>query len=985
MTIPEENKSLEQLQQENADLRARIVEFEEKEQQYLGTLSLSEERYRNLVEHMKEVIYVLDTAGKIRYLSPSIESFSGYTFQEIKGRNMLELIHPDHHVDIKRGFQSVVQGENRSNEYRIHTKAGEIRWILTSSHPYVENGRITGVQGILMDITGVKQMGERLHREARKNVLLAELSRKLIAEESKDTLSRIILEYASQLTGSSAGYTGLIDQETGIAGCPALLLNGTLVDDTEFSSNVLEKRKGLWGQVLEHRKPIICNHPGDADIPNDHFPIHRYLAVPALVGDTLIGQIAVANADRDYTTTDLSVMEQLANLFAITLHRRQSLQALAVSEEQYRTTINGIDDMIHVIDTHLDIELSNTSFINNIVKFSDCSPEILHNNLFKVCPFLSEFVRKEYEQVIQTGLPLLTQECTDVGKYNIWTDTHKIPLLDPQGKVHRIITIIRDITNFKDIEKSLTDLTEALEARVQERTRELAQKNEELQGEITEHQKTEIALRESELTSRALLNAPTESALLVALDGTIITLNETAAQRLEKEPADLKGMNVRDVFPESNLNTKMTHGMKVLETGKPVRYEDYRAGMCFDTTIYPVFDATGKIYRWAVYARDITRQKKMEDELLKTQKLESIGVLAGGIAHDFNNILTGVLGYINIARIQSKSNETVKVLLDKAERAALQTKDLTQQLLTFARGGAPVIKTTVINKLLRESADFAARGSGIQCRFRILSDLHPVDIDEGQIKQVINNLIINAVQAMPEGGSVVIRAENCVVDSPAAHWMQPGKYVQVSVTDSGSGIPPENLTKVFDPYFTTKPSGTGLGLAVSYSIINNHSGNITAVSEPGKGTTVTFLIPASENEYSPDPFGEEQLFQGSGKILIMDDEYIVRDVFQQMLIELGFEVVMSADGSEAVAAFRNARESKKPFDLVFLDLTVPGTMGGVNAIQKMRDLDPTIKAIVTSGYSNDDILANYSDHGFNDYIIKPFKISELSQVLRRVM
>jgi len=399
----------------------------------------------------------------------------------------------------------------------------------------------------------------------------------------------------------------------------------------------------------------------------------------------------------------------------------------------------------------------------------------------------------------------------------------------------------------------------------------------------------------------------------------------------------------------------------------------------------PIYDKDSNIIGVVLVFRDITERQRMEEELLKAQKLDSMNVLAGGIAHDFNNILTAILGNISLAKMYANPGDEIFQRLTEAEKASMQAKDLTRQLLTFSRGGAPVLKATCIAELLKNSASFVLRGSNVRCDFSIPDDLWPVEIDEGQISQVINNMIINADHAMPEGGVIEVCAGNITVGARDFPPLKGGKYVKISVQDQGIGIPEEHLQKIFDPYFTTKQKGNGLGLALSRSIIKNHGGHIAVESRAGVGTTFFIYLPVSPEKALTRDELEGKPVMGVGNILMMDDEEIVRDLACGILSNIGYKVTAAADGAEAIELYKRARESDRPFDAVIVDLTVPGGMGGREATKQLTEIDPEVKVIVSSGYSNDPVMADFRKHGFSGVIAKPYKIKELSEILYRVV
>ncbi len=400
------------------------------------------------------------------------------------------------------------------------------------------------------------------------------------------------------------------------------------------------------------------------------------------------------------------------------------------------------------------------------------------------------------------------------------------------------------------------------------------------------------------------------------------------------------------------------------------------------------YDAQGGMQWIDGVMEDITERKQVEEEILKTSKLESLGILAGGIAHDFNNILTAIIGNISLARKMAPSESKVLTRLEEAEKASRRAQDLTQQLLTFSKGGAPVKRVASVADLLRDSASFVLSGSNVRCDFSIPRDLLPVDIDEGQISQVINNLVINAKQSMPQGGTISIQAENVTVGGQAVEpglQLRDGNYIKITIQDRGAGIPEEHLDKIFDPYFTTKETGSGLGLTTTYSIIKKHDGYVTVKSKVGVGTTFALYLPASEKKTERVKRIQQEPLPGHGKVLVMDDEEIVRDAAGSMLRELGYDAAFARDGSEAIDLFRKTVEAGGRFDAIIMDLTIPGGMGGKEAVTRLLALDPALKVIASSGYSNDPIMADYKKYGFSAIVPKPYEIEDLRKALHGVI
>lgn len=373
------------------------------------------------------------------------------------------------------------------------------------------------------------------------------------------------------------------------------------------------------------------------------------------------------------------------------------------------------------------------------------------------------------------------------------------------------------------------------------------------------------------------------------------------------------------------------------------------------------------------------RRQVLEVQLRESQKMEAIGTLAGGVAHDFNNLLAAILGNLGLA-LEATTAPAPRQLLEEAERSALRARALTRQLLTFSRGGQPVKAPISIARVLAEAAQMGRLGTAVGCDLAVPGDLWHVEADEGQLAQVFNNLVVNAVQAMPAGGTVTLRAANVEIDE-GHPVLAPGRHVRVEVTDTGVGIPQDLWTKVFDPYFTTKPTGSGLGLAVAYAVVKHHEGAIDLASTPGHGTTFTVHLPACAAAEEAPCATRRPVTALGGRVLVMDDEAAVRRVAVRALETFGCEVEEAADGAAAIGAYARAADEGRPFDLVLVDLTIPGGMGGEDAVARMREIDPGVVAIVSSGYSGDAILSDYAAHGFSGVLPKPYRVDALRAVV----
>jgi PAS domain S-box-containing protein len=521
-------------------------------------------------------------------------------------------------------------------------------------------------------------------------------------------------------------------------------------------------------------------------------------------------------------------------------------------------------------------------------------------------------------------------------------------------------------------------------------TKDLKKKNDQLKIEINDRRKAEEELKERQGLLQAIFDNIGSVIVIKDAQGRYLHVNRTTEKIVGKRNEEIVGKTPHDIYPHEIAEGISADDKKVIESGKPLTVEEKLRpddNRIYLTTKIPLFDDTGKIRGVCGLATDITERKQLEEEHTKATKLESIGVLAGGIAHDFNNILTSILGNISLAMMVAKDEKQIGIisLLSEAEGGGQRAKDLTHQLLTFSKGGVPNKKLTSLAELIKEVAGFALRGSNVKCNFSITEDLYLVEVDEGQISQVIQNLIINADQAMPEGGTIMVSAENMVVDQDDSLPIEEGKYAVVAIKDIGTGIPQEHLQRIFDPYFTTKQKGSGLGLTTCYSIIKRHGGHIEVESEDGIGTTFSFYLPASSELSMEVKDAKEEAVIPSSKVLVMDDEKTVLEVSAKMLKMLGHNVECSVDGKEAIELYKKAIEAANPFDVVILDLTIPGGMGGKETVEELRKIDPHVKAVVSSGYSNDPVMAEPQKYEFSGVVSKPFKIEELSKVLQSVL
>ncbi len=491
--------------------------------------------------------------------------------------------------------------------------------------------------------------------------------------------------------------------------------------------------------------------------------------------------------------------------------------------------------------------------------------------------------------------------------------------------------------------------------------------------------------------------------------GKIDLMNQVAEQLTGWKFKDAENRYIMDIFNIINSDTgeKVKNPVdKVLSSGKITGLANHTLLVSHDGTEYqiadsaaPIKDNNGKIKGVVLVFRDVTGEYRMQAELQKMDKLRSVGILAGGIAHDFNNIMTGLYGNLSIVKAKLSRDHSEFKFLEKAENSMDRAIRLTKQLLTFAKGGKPVLEKTALSPLIEEMVNFDLSGSDVRLVFDAADDLWMAEIDKGQIQQVLSNITINAVQAMPDGGNLYISLNNMEIAESMIADLAPGKYIKIMVKDEGCGIDEPNLHRIFDPYFTTRGMGNGLGLAVAYSIIKQHGGHIKAMSEPAKGAVFILYLPAfqerhnaEESENAEDTecvddlsVEEHTAAEKSVRILIMDDDEAIRMVVAEMLEAIGFLSESAVNGEQTVEMYRMAMDRGEPFDLIIMDLTIKGGMGGKKAVHEILMIDPDASVIISSGYAGDPVMANYAEYGFKGIITKPYTIGNLKTVLEQIL
>jgi PAS domain S-box-containing protein len=637
-------------------------------------------------------------------------------------------------------------------------------------------------------------------------------------------------------------------------------------------------------------------------------------------------------------------------------------KALQESEELYRTLIETSPDSISMVDLNGKMIMSNPATC--MLYGHEGDKELIGKDVLDlVAPQDRERAAKEVEEIIKSG-KRSTEEYTVLTKegdqFHIEATTSLIKDLD--GNPKALMSIARDITRRKKVEEALAAEKESLAVTLRSIR----------DGVITVDTNGKIDFLNKvaeDLTGWTMVMAaglPLDKVVHIERDNKRVDCNKLVTDVIESGEAV-------DIFHDNILKSSKKTKRIVNQSCAPIRDKENRI--------------TGVV----LIIRDITEKQKLERELFKSKKLESIGILAGGIAHDFNNILTGITSNLFKAKMSLPKDSIPYNSILSAEKAAFRASRLTNQLLTFSRGGEPIKESQSIREIIEDAVGFSLHGSNVDCNLELPDDLWHLEIDRGQIDQVINNLILNADQAMPDGGTITVKGDNIIVSEDVSEGtnaylpLAPGDYVRISVKDNGAGIHPEDIDKIYDPYFTTKEDGSGLGLTICYSILKKHNGLIFVKSRLGVGTTFLIYLPASKKEVGKQAVENNEAIEGSGKILVMDDEDVVRIAAGQVLKSIGYDVEFAKNGQEVIDLYTEAMNAGEPFDVIIMDLTVPGGMGGRESIEKLLKIDPDVKAIVSSGYSNDPVMAEFGKYGFKGVVAKPYKIDELHNILQQVM
>jgi|GEM_PF-946048 len=994
-------------------------------------LRRGKERFQSIYEAVASGIVVRNAEGSVVHANETGCKLMGLTLDQLQGRAPLDpgwhTIHEDGSPFPLETYPIMVTARTGKPVHNVvmgicSAESKEPRWILVNSEPIFDpdTGLLKEAVATFVDITERKQAEEKIRRLNRLYSVLSQINETIVRVRDVEELYRRTCRIAVEQGWIRMAWVGLVDSQTLLVkpvahwGFEERGLDNVWIYPGEGELIAAAIREGRY-LIRNSIEPDAGQGPSSEEALRRGY---RSCAVfPLRVGGQVIGTLNFyAEEPYFFNEEEIRLLEALSGDISFAIESIEQEKQRKRAEERLRQQ-NEYLAALHETTLGLMNRLELSNLLEALVTRAGALVGTQHGYVRLVEPGGTEMVMKVgigiFSKLIGHRLKMgeglggkvwQTGQLIAVEDYRTWPGRlpdSRYQILHaevalPLKSGHQVTGVL--CLGFLEEGRTFGDEEIALLIRFAQLA-SIALDNAQLytsaQQELAERIRTEETLRQNEERYRMVVEQVAEGIFLVDVETKRIVESNRAFQNLlGYSREEILGLTIYDFVFVAHDRESIDRNLQNVLT-KKYHFASERQYRRKDGSLVDVEISANLIFyggREVICGviRDITERKRIEAERLKVSKLESIGVLAGGIAHDFNNILTAVLMNISLAKMYAPPQDKISKRLTEAEKACLRARDLTQQLLTFSKGGAPIKKTASIAELIRESANFAVRGSKVRCQVSLPGDLWPVEVDEGQMSQVIHNLVINAQQAMPEGGTIQIRAENREVGTEGEQGLPlgAGRYVKLSIADEGSGIAEEHLPKIFDPYFTTKEGGSGLGLATTYSILKRHGGYIGVASRVGVGTTFYVYIPASgEGEWVKPVEGRGGVLRGvsKGRVLLMDDEEMLREAAGQMLQHMGYEVEFAEDGGEALELYKRARESGQPFHVVIMDLTIPGRMGGKETVQRLLEIDPQAKAIVSSGYSEDPIMAEYRRYGFKGVITKPYKLEELNQTLQQII
>jgi PAS domain S-box-containing protein len=943
-------EKIRQMNEEISTLRSQISWFKNQKKE----LNEKKGAYRAILEDLPDLICRFNPDGIITYANSAYCNYVNKPFDDIMGTSIFSYIPGDEKNQMKNHLESLsTDCPVRTIDYRAVLPGRQPRWQQwTLRALFDDTGSVTEFLSAGRDISNLKHVENGLIDALEKYSTIFESSNDAILLQDGDcildcnTAALRIFRCREKELFLNKHYTDFSARQQPDG------------EDSEMKAQKHIKRALKRGM---ERFQWMCRRMDGSVFPSDVI-----LSPLNMEGKTIIAAVVRDISDQ-----------------------KQTEKALKKSEEKYRELVENINDAIFSLDADGTI----TYISPAIRKISGYTPDELMGKHFTkfVYPEDMDFLIKRYNELLAGKIMPLEYRLERKNGNPCWVRTYSRPI--SEGNSQKLFGIITDISKQKKAEADLKKAYDKLEEMVKERTLDLRSANKHLKNEIQEREKAETQLRKSEeghkliaQELRIVLNGITDLIILCDNDLNIVWANNAAAESLDKPSEELTHQKCYDLWHNRHIPNEESPAWRTIHSGQINEgIQETPDGSIWEVRAHPLIDEHGIIRGAIEISRNVTERKILEEELQKRQRLESLGTLAGGIAHDFNNILTVVLGNVSFAKMLMNTDDKAYARLSDVENAALKAKELAGQLLSFSRGESPLKKIVSIDSFLHDTITLALKRSDIISKFSFTENLWPVEIDESQIAQVINNIINNAEDAMPHGGTLTIGGENISSDTADNLPLPKGRYVKICIADTGIGIENENINNIFDPFFTTKKQSYGLGLATSYSMIKKHEGYITATSQAGKGTSIVIYLPASSKTEITQVSELEEMHMGKGNILFMDDEEFIRDLAKSILSHLGYTVTFAKNGEEAIEEYTKARKLGKAFDAVILDLTIPEGMGGKDCIRKLKEIDTEVKAIVSSGYSDDPAMKTPEKFGFMAVIAKPYNIQTLSSVLLKTI
>jgi PAS domain S-box-containing protein len=912
--------------------------------------------YRAAIETSADGFWLSDAHGRILEVNDAYLKRSGYSREELLSLRICDIDALEDPAETAAHIDKIIREGSDLFETQHRAKDGTLWPVeVNSSHWPIAGGRNFN---FLRDITRRKRSEALL----RTRFELSELAERGTVE----ALLQHALDAAELLTGSSIGFFHFVDADQ-----ESLTLQN-------WSTNTLRRctaagsgkhlpisRAGVWAACFRAKAPVIHNDyaalPGRRFLPPGHAPVTREVVVPISRDGKIVAIAGVGNKTSDYLQDDVDTLRQVASLVMDLVTRMRAEQEL----RNYDVRLRDAQRLARLGSWRYDVRGAKLWWSDELYQIFGIRREAGPITMERFLALVHPDDRAALEAQIAAEAPHRSEYRVVLPDGTLTHIHEEIQVLrDEDGALCGFAGTAQDITDRKNAEKAIRE--------------------------------SEERFRQSEEFIRGILDTVDEGFIVVDPSYRILTANKAYCDQAGRTAAEIVG---RNCFAISHSSSRPCYEAgeecavrQVFATGAPHAAFHKHPGpgghlLYVETKAFPIKDAEGAVTSVIETVNNITEKHLLEEERLKTQKLESIGTLAGGIAHDFNNLLQGIFGYIAMAKLTYDQKERSLAMLEEAEKALHQSVNLTTQLLTFSKGGKPVMKRMALDPVIEGSAKFALSGSRTEYQLDFEPGLWQVNGDAGQLGQVIQNVVLNADQAMPLGGVVKITARNVAAGDPSLPaTLAHGAYVAVSIEDNGVGIPESSLPRIFDPYFTTKEKGSGLGLATSYSIVSNHGGRIVVTSAAGKGSRFELYFPAVSS--GPAAAAERQAPSPAApkaRILVMDDEEMIRNLAGELLGALGHQVGLAAHGEAALTLYQEAAAAGRPFDLVILDLTIRGGLGGAETFQRLRAIDPNVKAVVSSGYSDDPAVAVYRQQGFAAFLKKPYKIGDLQALLSTLL